>query len=285
VQPRTLLACAALLFAAAGGAAEPPPGGIPDLQGPRALALQATVGVAGSNDAIFVNPAALGARRRYSADVLYFGDMRGDARTGQFVGASVVDSTSAPVTAGAGYVRAFDGAYTGNIYQTALAAPLSEGFLVGVTVDYYGLDGPTKIEAATVDAGIFWQLSRYFSIGAAGYNLVPIDNDVVAPLSAAAGFAIGSDEAFQVCGQWYWDFGTNPARTLNRYSGGAEYLLGKMFALRGGYTYDEVASTQWWSAGVGIVTQSVALDFGYRQALDASTARTFSVALRVFPQM
>jgi hypothetical protein len=284
VQARTLLLTAALLVAGPAAAAEPPPSGIPGLIGPRALALQANVAVASSNDALFVNPAALGARRRYSVDVLYTLEQRGSTPASQYVGTSVADSVSAAVTAAAGYVWTFEGDYTGSLYQAALAAPFSDGFLVGVTTKYLDLDGPRPVGAATVDAGIFWQVSRYLSIGGAGYNLVPIDNAAVAPMAAAAGLAIGSDESFQFAAEWYANFDT-PQGTLHRYSAGAEYLLAKLFAVRAGYAYDEIQDSQRWSAGFGLVTGSVALEAGYQQDVSYPQARTMSFSLRVFPSM
>ncbi len=63
------LAAAVACSAAVARAAETPlPAGLPDLVGPRSLALSASIGVAAGNEGIFVNPAAIAARRRYSIE-------------------------------------------------------------------------------------------------------------------------------------------------------------------------------------------------------------------------
>jgi hypothetical protein len=272
----------AALLASGASAQEPPPGGIPDLTGPRALALSASVGVPGGNDAIFENPAALAARRRYSVEASFFTDRRDAGTMSQFFGASVVDSVSAPVTAGLAYERASEGAYTGNLFHLALAGPLAQGLTLGVSGTFYSVDGPDPMSAASVDAGLFWQVGRYLSIGAAGHNLVPAGNDQVAPRSVAAGFAAGSDQSLQVMGEWSADL-DRAGETRNRFAAGLEYLLARMVPLRAGWAQDELLDTQWWSAGAGIVTRSVAIDLGYRQSLDAASAQTLAVSLRVFP--
>lgn len=263
-------------------AAEPPAEGIPGLTGPRALALAASVGVAGGNDAIFSNPAALAARRRYSVDALFFTDERQAGTAGRYFGGSVVDSVTGPMAAAIAYERATEGPWTGNLWRMAFAGSLAEGLMLGASGNYYDLKGPRNAKAMSADAGLFWQPARYLSLGAAGYNLVPIANDAIAPLGAAAGFAVGSDASFQVSGDWRATLPQHGSVT-NRWSAGAEYLLADLVPLRAGYAYDDGSGTQWWSAGVGIVTRSVALDVAYRQSFDAASAKTIAVALRIFP--
>jgi hypothetical protein len=277
-----LLVVAALAAPAPGSAAAPPPPvGLPGVTGPRALAFPVTVAVGGGNDALYVNPAAIAARRRYSVDTLFFLDRRADTNVGMYFGASVVDSTGS-VAAGATYDRAQEGTYTGNLWRLALASQLSEGLFVGATAVYDNLNGPRPVLAVTADAGFLWQAAKYFSIGGAGYNLIPIGNEAVAPLGAAAGLAVGSDTGFQIGGEWRAMF-PKTAPAVNQYSGGIELLLGDMFPVRGGYVYQQATRTSWWTAGVGFVTKNVGLDAGYQQSFEDPNARTFVVALRVFP--
>lgn len=282
MRARTILLLAGLTAAGAGTAQEPPPGGIPELTGPRALALAATAGVAGGNDAIFVNPAALGARKRYSVDALFFTDQREAGSAGRFFGGSVVDSMTSPMAAAFAYQRAAEGIYTGNLYHLALAAPLTEGLYLGAAGTWFDVEGPRPTSAATVDAGLFWQAARYLSVGAVGRNLVPIANEAIAPLGMAAGIAVGSDASLTVAAEWSAEF-PEAGGTFNRWAGGVEYLLVRLVPLRAGFAWDEKLDTQWWSAGVGFVTRTVALDAAYRQSIDATSARTIVVALRMFP--
>jgi hypothetical protein len=279
-----------LLAAGAAAAAEPPlAGGLPDLLGPRALGLSASIGLAAGNEGIFVNPAAIGVGQRYSVEGGLMVDRRGAETTGRFYGASVVDSISSPVAVGVSYLRADEGAFTGSVWHGALTGPIAEGFRLGVSAKYLDLDptgaapaGARGTDAVTVDAGIFWQVAGLVSIGATGYNLVSIANDALAPQGAGAGIAIGSDRSFQVTADWRGDF-DRAAETTNRWAVGAEMLLGGVVPIRGGFARDETLGGRWWSAGAGLVSKGgVALDVGYRQSLDDENARTIAATLKVF---
>jgi len=272
---------AVLLLGGTAAAAVPPPGGIPDLVGPRSLALGASIGIAGSNDGIFVNAASMAARKSYSIEALFLDDRRGAYDVGQYYGASVVDSVSSPVTGGVAFTRAGKGLYTGNLTHLALAAATVEKLYLGVTGKWYSLHGPTDVGVATADASLFWEAGEYLSFGAAGYNLVPVSNDLVAPLGAGVGVSFGTDQLAHVSAEWRAQF--TGGKTFNRYAVGAEVLVSSMFPLRAGWAKDEALATSWWSAGAGVVVRSgVALDAAYRQSLDTSSARTFGISLKLF---
>jgi hypothetical protein len=283
--------CATLLLAAgAADAAEPPlPGGIPDLAGPRALALSASVGVAAGNEGIFVNPAAIGVRRRYTVEGGIMVDRRGAETASRLYGASVVDSISSPAAVGISYLRADEGLYTGNVWHGAIAGPIAEGFHLGVSAKYLSVDpgdaapvGARSSDAVTMDAGIFWQVASLVSVGAAGYNLVSIANEAIAPMGAGVGVGIGSDQSFQITADWRADF-DRAGETTNRYAAGVEVLLGRLIPIRAGWMKDETLDGQWWSAGAGLISQGgVALDVGYRQSLDTPSARTIAATLKMF---
>jgi hypothetical protein len=282
VHARTLSALAFLLTASHAAAELPPAGGVPDLAGPRILALSAGVGMAAGNDGILVNPATIAARRRYSIEAGGFVDRRGSESVAQVVGGSVVDSLSSPVAAGFSYLRALDGDYEGNIVHLALAGPIAEKLYLGVVGKWLSLDANEKVSAATADAGLFWQVGEWMSIGAAGYNLVPISNDVVAPMGVGAGVTLGNDRVFQLTAEWRADL-DRAEETTNRYGVGAEVMLGNLVPLRAGWARDETLDTSWWSLGAGIVTRGgIALDVGYRQSLDAPSARTIAASLKMF---
>jgi hypothetical protein len=283
VRARSLSVLAIVLAAAPALAAEPPPpGGVPDIAGPRSLALSAGVGLAAGNDGILLNPASTAARRRYSVEAAGFVDRRGSDSVAEIVGGSVVDSLSSPVAAGLSYLRAIGGGYEGNIVHLALAGPIADKLFLGVAGKWLSLDATEKVSAATVDAGLFWQVGEWLSIGAAGYNLVPIANEEVAPMGVGAGLTLGNDRVFQITGDWRADL-DRAEETKNRYGVGAEVLLGGLVPLRAGWARDEVIDTSWWSLGAGIVTGGgVALDVGYRQSLDSTSARTIAASLKLF---
>jgi hypothetical protein len=284
VQPRHLALLAGLLVAGAAAAAEPPiaPGGIPDLVGSRSLALSSGVGIAGGNDGIFVNMAALAARKRYSVDASFLVDRRGADTEGQAYGTSVVDSSSAAVTGAMSFVRVQKGADTGNMWLAGLAGAVAEKLYLGVLGKFFSLTGDERTRAATVDAGLFWQVTNLVSIGAAGYNLVSIANERIAPMGMGAGLTIGSDASAQITADWRADF-DRAGKTANRYGVGAEVLLGRLVPVRAGFQQDEILDTKWWSVGTGLVSRNgVALDVGYRQSTENPSARTIAASLRVF---
>jgi hypothetical protein len=280
----TRLVCPlALLAAGAVAAAETPlPGGIPDVLGPRALALTASTGVAAGNEGLLVNPASVAARKRYSVEAGIYVDRRGPDTVGQVYSGSVVDSMTSPVAGAVSWLIVDEGLYSGNVWEAALAGKIAGDLRLGVGCKYFSLEGPRRTNAATVDAGLFWQVAEYVSVGAAGYNLVPISNEAVAPMGTGVGIGIGTDRSFQVTADWRADF-DRAGKTTNRFAAGAEVLLGQLVPVRAGWTRDETLGGSWWSAGAGLVTRSgIALDVGYRQSLDDPNARTIAAALKLF---
>lgn len=275
--------CAFLLFAGAARAVEPAaPMGIPDVVGPRALALSSGIGVAASNEGLYLNPAAAVARRRYSVEGLVLVDRRSADTSAEFFGGSVVDSLSGPLAGGISYLRAQRGLFEGNVWHVMLGGAVAQGLSLAVSGKYLSVSGPKSTSAATADAGLFWQVTDILSIGAAGYNLVPIANELAAPRGAGAGVGIGNDRSFELTADWRADF-DRAGKTTNRYGAGVEVLLGNLVPVRAGWQRDETLATRWWSLGAGLVTQSgIALDVGYRQSLDDSNSRTIAASLKVF---
>ena len=289
VITRIFLGIGLLAFAAPSAAVAP--AGYPDLVGPRALALSASLGVAASNEGMWVNPGAVAARKRYSLETDVFVDRRGADTTARFYGGSVVDSLSAPVAAGVAYMRSDEGPYTGNAWSAVLSGPVAQGFYLGVTGKYISFQGTapaSNVSAGTVDAGIFWQVADQLSLGVAGYNLVSIDDPVVAPMGYGAGIGIGSDRTVQITADWRVDLDRAPdpdraPKTTNRWAVGAEVLLGELVPLRAGWMRDETLGGSWWSVGAGLVTRAgVSLDVAWRQSLDDPSARTIAGALKLF---
>jgi hypothetical protein len=256
--------------------------GIPDLQGPRSLAMGASIALPLGNEGLLVNPGAIAPGKRYAMETMGVLDRRGADTTGGWFGGSVVDSMSAPVAAGFSYLRAQKGAYEGSVWTLALAGPLADRFHVGVAGKYLSLAGPEKVRAFTVDAGAWWRVADLLSIGAAGYDLLDVSHDAVAPRGVGAGVAIGSERVAQLTADWRADL-DRLGKTANRYALGGEVLLGKLIGVRGGFVKDEVLDTRWWSAGVGLASQGgVALDVAYRQSVEDPSARTLAASLKIY---
>lgn len=283
-----------ILFLGAGAAAAetPAPLTVPDLTGPRTLALQGGVGLATGSEALFSNPAALAARKRYVVDTFYLTDRRpdlsGTAARQDFFGGAAADSATTALAAGFGYARAMKGVETGTLLRLGLATQIARGLTVGVQGNYFDLKGAEAIaDNINLDAGLFLQVSPKVSVGAAGYNLLDSDHRQFLPRGWAAGFAAGSDTSLQIVGEWQLDLdrvrnADGSAKKTNRYAVGLEYLFANAVPVRGGYQIDETADTSWFSLGAGYVTPKFALDLAFRQSTTDPSARTYALAIRVF---
>jgi opacity protein-like surface antigen len=303
VLARALASAAALLAACAAAAADsPPPLTVPDLVGARTLALQAGVGSASATEALFLNPAAIAARKRYTVDAFYLTDRRpglsGAARQQDDFGGSVVDSVSTPVAAGMAYLRSAKGLEKGTLLRLALAGPVADRLFLGVQGNYFDLSGAERVASTlNMDAGLLYQATELVSVGASGFNLFSARHREVMPRGFGAGIAVGSDASLQAVADWHvdldrggWDAGsrawkrttTGSSKSTNRWSAGVEYMVSGSMPVRAGYQIDDTSKTRWWSLGLGLTSTKAALDLGYRQSTTDPRARTLAVALRVF---
>ena len=277
---RPVLALLALVAAPA-RAAPPAPPTVADLSGARSAAIGGGRGLALGNEGIFLNAAALAARRRYSIETQWMLERSGASTAGQFFTASAVDSQLSDVTGGFAYTRVTSGPSVGNAFHLALASALSSRVFAGITGKYLSLSGEDDMSAATVDASLFVPLGGLLSAGVAGYNLVPVGHHDQAPRALGTGVAFGDGRRFNVSADYRRDFQRGDGAS-NAFGFGAEALLGRNFPLRAGFLRDETRDGRWWSAGAGFVSAAgAALDLLYRQSLDAPSDRTFGVALKL----
>ena len=286
---------AALALAAPAARAQTEPGPLPptptDYVYARSLALSAYRGLAaGGNDAIFYNPAALAARKRFATELqgLMFRD--GSETSGSVLSGSVVDSTSSELAGGFAYSYVKSLGYQpsgifGGGTDVALAFPLGRTFFVGATVTYLDLSAPTnKVNAVNVNLGLLWQVSKLVSLGGAGYNLINTCHPDVTPRAFGAGAAIGPDETFHITGDFYREWGTAGPR--NVWSAGGEIFLFDVAAVRGGWVFDPGRHSQWWSGGAGFSVDGFGMDFTYRQAFGTATWRVLAAGFKiVMPNM
>lgn len=282
-SPAFLLAALWGLTARAGEPAAPP--STADLTGARALAIGASIGLAGGNEGMFANPGALAARRRYAVETQFLDNRLDGARRWQWLQGSVVDSETSSVTGGFSYTRLLAGQATGGLYHLALAGPIGGGLFFGATGKYLSLtsEAGRKTGAATADAGVYWQASQLVGLGVAGYNLVPIRNREEAAPALGVGVSVGDGRRFQLAGDWRRDF-ERAGKTADAWSAGAELLALDALAVRAGWRKDAVRSGSFWSTGLGYLLPGpgVAFDASYRQGIEAPRDRTAQVALKIF---
>jgi hypothetical protein len=236
----------------------------------RALGLGAEAGTG--------NPAALALIRSYRVELTGAWDW---AQKDAFGMLAVSDATN-PLAAGVSYqLGSLDAGVqrtTVHLNTLALALPLFEGLLVGVSSRYLLMRGARSADAITGDVGVVVRPSEFFALGASAHNLLRTPHPELAPYySAHLGvltgmFVLGADVRA--------DFETNEQLTLT-YSGGVEVLLGQTFPLRAGYTYDGFTRSSQLGFGLGFLSQGGGLDLSYRHDLGGEQGRLVALTVKV----
>ena len=244
------------------------------------------MGGATGSEALFLNPAGIAARKRYTVDAFYLTDRRPDLsdpeRQQDYFGTAVVDSISTPVAAGMSWARESKGLETGTLLRLALAGNLYHGLYAGVQANYFDLQGLQQVSSNfNADAGLLFQVTKAISAGGAAYNLLANKHHDIEPRGYGFGISAGSDTSVQVMADYKIDL-NRESKTTHRYGIGAEYLLAGSVPIRAGYQVDDILKTRWWAAGLGYVTKVFAADVGFRQSTTDAQARTFTLALRLF---
>jgi hypothetical protein len=283
------LAAAALLaaLAASARAADPLPPTAADLSGARAVALSGARGLAGGNEAIFLNAASLAARRRYSIEGQYQLDRFGGSTAGQWYTLSAVDSETGSVAGGFAYSRIASGPSIGNVGHASLATAITSSLFAGITGKYLSMSGAENMKAATMDVALFARLGRLVSAGFSGYNLVDVHHPEQAPRAYGGGIAVGDDRRFHVTADYKRDLDRKIVNgrsvASDSWGAGVEWLVGQNFPLRAGLLKDDTRDLKAWSVGAGLVSASGgAIDVTYRQSINDPSDRTFAVALKLF---
>jgi hypothetical protein len=247
----------------------------------RAMAMGASRGAASGNEAIFLNPAAVGAMRRYSLQLDYAHATGTDSGDGFVL--SIVDSLSNPqFPTGLAYRYASVGEgadkVTGTTKDFALGFALGDSLLLGTRVTYitYAKEGH-DFSQFTGDLGVLAKLGGV-NVGATGYNLLRVDSQDVSR-GFATGIGIGDDRSYLLAADLRWDWPQDKA--MRSWSVAGEYLFGDALALRAGYSTDAVRGTAFWSTGLGLITQSIGLDVGYRHDLHTREG-LWGFAVKVF---
>jgi hypothetical protein len=163
-----------------------------------------------------------------------------------------------------------------HLTSLGVAVPLSDNLYAGATVRYLLIAGTAN--AITMDAGLLLRLSDALRVSASGHNLIDVRHPEVSRY-----FAVGlaySAGALTATADVRVDFSSKPS-TQGAYSGGLEYVVAGAFPLRAGYSYDNIAGTQFVSGGIGILGGAGGgLDFGYRHEIGGNDGRLFALTLR-----
>lgn len=142
---------------------------------------------------------------------------------------------------------------------------------------FIGDDGESS--EVTMDVGGLLVLKDLFRLAVVGQNLIETKLQ-----EAPRGIGIGASVLFEnllASFDTVLDFDTLD-HTEAQYHVGLEYALGGRLPVRVGYQLDQVTERQSVSAGIGYVSQLMALDFGFQQDVEDKNDNTFSFNVRIF---
>lgn len=225
------------------------------------------------------NPAALAAFRTYRIELTGAWDWEGKDATGMV---AVADSSTSALAAGVSYqlISLGKGSQraTAHVNTVALAVPLAESLMIGVSSRYLLMRGARLANAITGDAGILIRPSDVFSLGVSAHNLIGTGNpELTRYYSAHAGVFAG---LLTVAADVRADFETND-RTTFSYSGGLEFILGQNIPLRAGYTWDGFTRSSQLGVGIGVLTGGGGFDLAYRHDFGGEKGRLIALTFKV----
>ena len=272
--------------------------GAQSFEGARLLGLaQSQRALTSGNDSIYVNPAGLAMAKQYIVETSYLDDFRGSDR--RFNG-SVLDSQAGPLAAGLAYtyttrrpddvLEEEDGAVRleGHRADLSVAALVAQGAALGLNLRYLALkrlDGDQEIAGTNfnvfnLDAGLQWRFGPNLSIAVVGYNLIRNERpEMPIHLGGGLGYQAGM---FSLEADFLYFFDAKNVQV----SGGTSVVLGDMFPIRAGVSWDDLNDEWRLSAGLGFIVEQAGIDLGYRQSLnpqrngDDRDDRIFGITIR-----
>ena len=263
---------------AALGQGEP---GLPDVVNARSLGMgSAYRGTGLSTDIVWGNPAMMSVSRRYQADLSGTWDW---GNRFAYAGVGVVDSQTSRLAAGVGYnlvaLGKGDTRRTANVNTMAFALPILDALHVGVAGRHLLMSGAGTANAITLDAGLVLKLGDSFALGVTGNNLIDTNHPELARYyTASLGFVGG---LFSFGGDVRADFNAPETRLV--WSGGAEYVFGRGFPVRGGYSYDTLTGVHSLSVGLGFFAEGGGVDLAYRTDLNGQGHSLALTVRTLFP--
>lgn len=222
---------------------------------------------ASGNEAIFLNPAALGMRRAYTLQLDYTSSSGANAaQDGSALVLSIVDSVSNPLfPTGIAYryVSIGEGKdeKTLSSKDVSVAIPIGGTFWLGTHLTYLSFSEDKKEYGGfTGDVGLLAAFGEV-KAGLVATNLINVDSsDAVRGLGV--GLALSDEYTYRFSSDLRWDFLADKAP--RSWTIGAEYVLADVLPLRLGYDWDSTRATEFASFGTGFQTAQFGFDVSYR---------------------
>lgn len=271
--------------------------GFEEYEGTRATAMGgATRAWAVGNSAPLLNPSGMTLMKSYTVEAAYAYASR---FTGQFVHASVVDSTSTANVSGALYYTYHSanpsGPASGHGHEAgvSLATPLGSYLALGATAKWFRLSGIDQGPAAssggvTFDVGVTIRPAPNVSLAAVGQNLHDLDTgQAPQTIGYGAAFLPMPDMVLALDGVTVLTRDDALGTRGTGVRGGLEWSIAQRVAVRAGGGTDPLAGVGYLSGGLSALSEVGALDVGVRG--DLFTMKTGSerniwvgVSLRLF---
>jgi hypothetical protein len=175
----------------------------------------------------------------------------------------------------------------------SLAYPLFNVVHLGVTAKYINIgvdqpdDTPEELEddgddGFTMDIGAVIRPLPALHLGVVYTNAIPIEHSYY-PRQLGMGVAYALGASFLAEFDAVLDFDRGDELKAS-YHGGGELFLGQSYALRAGGMHDTYRDATYVTAGLGLVTSKIALDFGLRQMVDGGAETMIAFSTRIFLQ-
>ncbi len=223
------------------------------------------------------NPAAIGLQKRYLIELSGAWDPRNPFGFGSI---GVLDSVTSPLAAGLSYrlvsLGTGDTQRTAHINTAAFAMPFGQALHIGVSTRHILMTGAREANSMTGDAGLLLNLGG-FVLSFAGHNLIDIGNDEFQRyFSASTGFVA---RTFSLAVDVRGDFNEPDPRFS--WGAGGELVLGGVFPIRGGYSFDALSQARRVSGGLGFLIDGGAVDASYSHELGGAKSRLLALTLRM----
>ena len=257
------------------------------LQSARSIGMGgAGAAAAHSNQAIYLNPAALARSVQYQVDAGY-----GRSPAANLLTASVVDSETNPsISAGVGY--SFLSGYgdfnsdSGHEIRLSAALPVLPdqiSFGVGGRYLIYHQGDVELLHGITLDAGVLFRAAEQLHLGFVGRNLIEQCNrpecERIAPLEVGGGLSFGGEQPFTLAADTLVELSDGEGSPT--YRGGAEFVVQELIPIRAGYFYRTSQSTGFVSAGGGWSSDGAGLDLGVQFDTSDPSLWTLQVSMSV----
>ncbi len=235
------------------------------------------------NDAIFRNPAGMSLFPRYVVESFW---RRHAGRNETLTSLSVLDSRTGPVAGGLAYTYDYAGSSggirSGSRFDVATSYAMADWLLAGTSLRYLHMDTvDAPVRRVTGDAGFIFRLGDRINLGVVGQNYFnATDAGRVAPRVLGVGFGAVVWKGLVVG----FDYDVEPEDDEQpaRYSAGAEFFFLDHFALRGGWTSDEIRDDRHVSVGGSFVDEEYGLDVSFGRSIAGAPGYELSIGLRVF---